>query len=139
MKYFKISMITLIVAVIANVAITIAGTNAVVKSLTLNYALDKNNSSYTGYYEKETYDYMTYKHNKSYTWLTNPCNDCIVSVRLYAENGSYSSAYLTTMNHTYTLNDNEAWAWPTRYELKLTRYDSTLLTTNHEAVWYINE
>lgn len=138
MKYFKISMITLIVAVIANVAITIAGTNAVVKSLTLNYELDKNNYSYTGYYEKENLNYMRYKHNKSYTWLTNPCNNCNIAVRIYASNGAYSNPYFTYMGNTYTLDDEEAWSWPERYELRITRYDATLLTTNHEAVWYIN-
>ncbi len=136
MKFIKYALIIFAVAVMTDVVITKAYASPT--QVTIVQELDKNNKSWTAYKTKNTSTTQTYYNDKSYTWLTNPCPDCKVAVRVYNENGDVGVTRITTTGETKSLNEPTSLSAPGNYRLAIWRYNATALSTHHQGVWKIN-
>lgn len=135
MKYIKLSLILLLLAVVTDVVVANAG--VIYQRITVIEFLKKRDVTYTKYFEKkDEYYNPSYKNELTYTGLTDPCNNCEIEVRAYEENGDQSRSIIVKMgeqkNFTGTVQNAGNW------RLSVKRYDFTLLDTNTKGYWYLN-
>ncbi len=136
MKFLKISFLTLIIAIIADMSIAFA--YSTVSGTVFSLELDKNNAEWTDYRTKNTWSTMTYEHLNSFTWLTNPCPKCKVAAKPYTENGDIGVAVVTVTGDKKGFTNPTNFQTPDNYRLNIWRFDTTLLTTYHGSQWMIN-
>lgn len=136
MKFLKYALSILAVAIITDAFI--AKAYAAPTQVAVIRELVRNNSIFTDYKTKNTWSTQTYYNSKSYTWLTNPCPNCKVSVRPYTEGGDYGTTMETTTGKTVSLNRPTSFGSPDNYRLLIWRSDTTALDTHHEGIWKIN-
>lgn len=135
MKFMKYSLIVLLISIAVESSLVFAYTSPT--STTISIELSKNTSKYTSYKTKNTYTTQSYNHTFSGTVLTSPCDSCKIMAKPYTADGDTFSGVLTTMGVTKNFPDDFS-KQPGDYRLNIWRYDSTLLTTEHTAVWTIN-
>ena len=133
MKYLKITLFILLIALISNLIIT----EAKVRSIVVSYKLEKNTPVITSKFNKTSYSVQEYENTHTSTSLHNPCKNCVISVRVYNSSTDYSTAVLTKMGHTYEVG-RTTHAVPGNHKLKIARSDKTYLNTEHSALWYID-
>ncbi len=133
MKYLKITLFILLIALISNLIIT----EAKVRSIVVSYKLEKNTPVITSKFNKSSYSVQEYENTHTSTSLHNPCKNCVISVRVYNSSTDYSTAVLTKMGHTYEVG-RTTHAVPGNHKLKIARSDKTYLNTEHSALWYID-
>lgn len=133
MKYLKISLAVLLVAIIGDIILTDAATSQILISVTLN----KKESYTTKAWEKETFAIQKYEHSTSITVLNNPCEDCEVLVQVWNSDKDWSASTITKMGNTYKVG-RTTHSVPGTHKLKIRRFDATLLKTNHIAIWHID-
>ncbi len=136
MKYLKISVSVLLLAIITN--FTIANAGVIFSRITVIEFLEKDKVNYTQYYEKNNLSYSpTYENVDTFTSLTNPCPNCKILVRALEENGDQTAGLLTVMGKKYMFLDTAP--VPGNWRLSVQRYDFTLLNTTTKGYWYLNE
>jgi len=137
MKFLKYSIIILVVAVVTNY--TLASAYASPSTVAIIVDLEKNEEQWTEYKTKTTWSTQTYEHISSITWLSNPCNDCLVRTISCQENGDCSGAVTTIAGQTRRIDNPTSINVPHNYRLNLKRDNWSALTTHHNARWNINQ
>ncbi len=134
MKFLKYALLTLILAIVTDVAFIYAAQPQVV----ISYALDKNAVQKTSYRTKDTWTAQYYENLETYTWLTNPCPNCKISAKPEDIDGNLYVGIVTSAGQKKQFTDPTTISSPNDYRLNIWRLDTTLLTTYHTAIWYIN-
>ena len=148
MKYFKLSLVILAVAIISS---SIAP-RAIVAVKKILYSVELSGDSVyksERYFPKEDGYTPKYEHNTSLTVLTNPCPKCQIQTKIFLqgkETDDTSTAVVTTMGTTATFTaasfslpfalatpENPQW-----YRINLKRFDFTILKTSHTGYLWLN-
>lgn len=135
MKYIKLSLTVLLLAIVTNFVMVKAG--VIYSRLTIIEFLTKQETNYTRYFEKNDWFVPSYENVDTFTSLTNPCPKCVILVRAHEKGGDATAGLLTKMNNTYTFSNTSP--VPGEWRLSLSRYDATLLNTTTKGYWYLNE
>lgn len=133
MKYLKVTLAVLVLAIICNATGVFATSNPIMVSLKLL----KNKDTYTSYRQKDDDTVQKYEHSWSATDITRPCPNCMVQVTLINSSGKIACtgcSVTTKMENTYSLLDST----PGRYKLRLSRQDFTIWNTDHVGTWHID-
>lgn len=133
MKYLKVTLAVLVLAIICNATGVFATSSPIMVSLKLL----KNKDTYTSYRQKDDDTVQKYKHSWSATDITRPCPNCMVQVTLINSSGKIACtgcSVTTKMENTYSLLDST----PGRYKLRLSRQDFTIWNTDHVGTWHID-
>ena len=133
MKYLKVTLAVLVLAIICNATGVFATSSPIMVSLKLL----KNKDTYTSYRQKDDDTVQKYKHSWSATDITRPCPNCMVQVTLINSSGKIACtgcSVTTKMKNTYSLLDST----PGRYKLRLSRQDFTIWNTDHVGTWHID-
>ncbi len=137
MKFLKLAVITLAVAVVTDYALTQAYTNQSGVGILLD--LVKNEHQDTSVREKTNYSTQTYENFASSTPLTSPCPKCQIATRLHCvDTGDTIGAIITVAGETKDFNINTVNQNPGNYYLEVWREDWTLLETHHSGQWMFN-
>ena len=133
MKYLKVTLAVLVLAIICNDTGVFATSSPIMVSLKLL----KNKDTYTSYRQKDDDTVQKYEHSWSATDITRPCPNCMVQVTLINSSGKIACtgcSVTTKMENTYSLLDST----PGRYKLRLSRQDFTIWNTDHVGTWHID-
>ena len=133
MKYLKVTLAVLVLAIICNATGVFATSSPIMVSLKLL----KNKDTYTIYRQKDDDTVQKYEHSWSATDITRPCPNCMVQVTLINSSGKIACtgcSVTTKMENTYSLLDST----PGRYKLRLSRQDFTIWNTDHVGTWHID-
>ncbi len=133
MKYLKVTLAVLVLAIICNATGVFATSSPIMVSLKLL----KNKDTYTSYRQKDDDTVQKYEHSWSATDITRPCPNCMVQVTLINSSGKIACtgcSVTTKMENTYSLLDST----PGRYKLRLSRQDFTIWNTDHVGTWHID-
>ena len=133
MKYLKVTLAVLLLAIICNATGVFATSSPIMVSLKLL----KNKDTYTSYRQKDDDTVQKYEHSWSATDITRPCPNCMVQVTLINSSGKIACtgcSVTTKMENTYSLLDST----PGRYKLILSRQDFTIWNTDHVGTWHID-
>lgn len=133
MKYLKVTLAVLVLAIICNATGVFATSSPIMVSLKLL----KNKDTYTSYRQKDDDTVQKYEHSWSATDITRPCPNCMVQVTLIDSSGKIACtgcSVTTKMENTYSLLDST----PGRYKLRLSRQDFTIWNTDHVGTWHID-
>ena len=133
MKYLKVTLAVLVLAIICNATGVFATSSPIMVSLKLL----KNKDTYTSYRKKDDDTVQKYEHSWSATDITRPCPNCMVQVTLINSSGKIACtgcSVTTKMENTYSLLDST----PGRYKLRLSRQDFTIWNTDHVGTWHID-
>lgn len=133
MKYLKVTLAVLVLAIICNATGVFATSSPIMVSLKLL----KNKDTYTSYRQKDDDTVQKYEHSWSATDITRPCPKCKVQVTLIntLDKIACTGCSVTTkMENTYSLLDST----PGRYKLRLSRQDFTIWNTDHVGTWHID-
>ena len=133
MKYLKVTLAVLVLAIICNATGVFATSSPIMVSLKLL----KNKDTYTSYRQKDDDTVQKYEHSWSATDITRPCPNCMVQVTLINSSGKIACtgcSVTTKMENTYSL----LYSTPGRYKLRLSRQDFTIWNTDHVGTWHID-
>ena len=133
MKYLKVTLAVLVLAIICNATGVFATSSPIMVSLKLL----KNKDTYTSYRQKDDDTVQKYEHSWSATDITRPCPNCMVQVTLINSSGKIACtgcSVTTKMENTYSLLDST----PGRYKLRLSRKDFNIWNTDHVGTWHID-
>ncbi len=133
MKYLKVTLAVLVLAIICNATGVFATSSPIMVSLKLL----KNKDTYTSYRQKDDDTVQKYEHSWSATDITRPCPNCMVQVTLINSSRKIACtgcSVTTKMENTYSLLDST----PGRYKLRLSRQDPTIWNTDHVGTWHID-
>ena len=133
MKYLKVTLAVLVLAIICNATGVFATSSPIMVSLKLL----KNKDTYTSYRQKDDDTVQKYEHSWSATDITRPCPNCMVQVTLINSSGKIACtgcSVTTKMENTYSLLDST----PGRYKLRLSRQDFTIWNTDHVGTRHID-
>ena len=133
MKYLKVTLAVLVLAIICNAT----GVFAISSPIMVSLKLLKNKDTYTSYRQKDDDTVQKYEHSWSATDITRPCPNCMVQVTLINSSGKIACtgcSVTTKMENTYSLLDST----PGRYKLRLSRQDFTIWNTDHVGTWHID-
>lgn len=133
MKYLKVTLAVLVLAIICNATGVFATSSPIMVSLKHL----KNKDTYTSYRQKDDDTVQKYEHSWSATDITRPCPNCMVQVTLINSSGKIACtgcSVTTKMENTYSLLDST----PGRYKLRLSRQDFTIWNTDHVGTWHID-
>ncbi len=133
MKYLKVTLAVLVLAIICNATGVFATSSPIMVSLKLL----KNKDTYTSYRQKDDDTVQKYEHSWSATDITRPCPKCKVQVTLIntLDKIACTGCSVTTkMENTYSLLNST----PGRYKLRLSRQDPTIWNTDHVGTWHID-
>ena len=133
MKYLKVTLAVLVLAIICNAT----GVFATSSPRMVSVKLLKNKDTYTSYRQKDDDTVQKYEHSWSATDITRPCPNCMVQVTLINSSGKIACtgcSVTTKMENTYSLLDST----PGRYKLRLSRQDFTIWNTDHVGTWHID-
>lgn len=133
MKYLKVTLAVLVLAIICNATGVFATSSPIMVSLKLL----KNKDTYTSYRQKDDDTVQKYEHSWSATDITRPCPKCKVQVTLIntLDKIACTGCSVTTkMENTYSLLNST----PGRYKLRLSRQDFTIWNTDHVGTWHID-
>lgn len=133
MKYLKVTLAVLVLAIICNDTGVFATSSPIMVSLKLL----KNKDTYTSYRQKDDDTVQKYEHSWSATDITRPCPKCKVQVTLIntLDKIACTGCSVTTkMENTYSLLNST----PGRYKLRLSRQDFTIWNTDHVGTWHID-
>ena len=133
MKYLKVTLAVLVLAIICNATGVFATSSPIMVSLKLL----KNKDTYTSYRQKDDDTVQKYEHSWSATDITRPCPNCMVQLTLINSSGKIACtgcSVTTKMENTYSLLDST----PGRYKLRLSRQDFTIWNTDHVGTWHID-
>ena len=133
MKYLKVTLAVLVLAIICNATGVFATSSPIMVSLKLL----KNKDTYTSYRQKDDNTVQKYEHSWSATDITRPCPNCRVQVTLINSSGKIACtgcSVTTKMENTYSLLNN----MPGKYKLRLSRQDPTIWNTDHVGTWHID-
>lgn len=133
MKYLKVTLAVLVLAIICNATGVFATSSPIMVSLKLL----KNKDTYTSYRQKDDDTVQKYEHSWSATDITRPCPNCMVQVTLIDSSGKIACtgcSVTTKIENTYSLLDST----PGRYKLRLSRQDFTIWNTDHVGTWHID-
>lgn len=133
MKYLKVTLAVLVLAIICNATGVFATSSPIMVSLKLL----KNKDTYTSYSQKDDDTVQKYEHSWSATDITRPCPNCMVQVTLINSSGKIACtgcSVTTKMENTYSLLDST----PGKYKLRLSRQDFTIWNTDHVGTWHID-
>lgn len=128
MKFLKLSLIALIVAIAVDFSLVYAYSSP--SQSLISMELNNNDSKNTSFITKNVEKLQRYKSTSNITWLNNPCTDCKTATTLYGSN-----TLTMTMGNTKTFNDYSYFLGD--YRLTIKRSDVTLLTTSHIGTWYV--
>ena len=129
MKIVKYALLTLLIAVITDIAIVLAYASP--PSYNLIPTLIKNNSQYTPWLTKNVEKVQKYKNISSITPMTNPCTNCKIATSLTGSNTIFSK--MGEMK-----NFNELSYFAADYRIMIKRSDITAFNTYHSGTWYVN-
>lgn len=133
MKYLKVTLAVLVLAIICNAT----GVFAISNPIMISFSLSGNKSKETSYRIKEDTTRQKYEHSWSATDITRPCPNCRVQVTLINTSGKIACtgcSVTTKMENTYSLLNN----MPGKYKLRLSRQDPTIWNTDHVGTWHID-
>lgn len=133
MKYLKVTLAVLVLAIICNATGVFATSSPIMVSLKLL----KNKDTYTSYRQKDDDTVQKYEHSWSATDITRPCPKCKVQVTLIntLDKIACTGCSVTTkMENIYSLLNST----PGRYKLRLSRQDPTIWNTDHVGTWHID-
>lgn len=133
MKYLKVTLAVLVLAIICNDTGVFATSSPIMVSLKLL----KNKDTYTSYRQKDDDTVQKYEHSWSATDITRPCPKCKVQVTLIntLDKIACTGCSVTTkMENTYSLLNST----PGKYKLRLSRQDFTIWNTDHVGTWHID-
>ena len=133
MKYLKVTLAVLVLAIICNATGVFATSSPIMVSLRLSGIRDTD----TSYRQKDDNTVQKYEHSWSASDKTRPCPDCMVQVTLINSSGKIACtgcSVTTKMENTYSLLDST----PGRYKLRLSRHDFTIWNTDHVGTWHID-
>lgn len=133
MKYLKVTLAVLVLAIICNATGVFATSSPIMVSLKLL----KNKDTYTSYRQKDDDTVQKYEHSWSATDITRPCPKCKVQVTLIntLDKITCTGCSVTTkMENTYSLLNST----PGKYKLRLSRQDPTIWNTDHVGTWHID-
>lgn len=133
MKYLKVMLAVLVLAIICNAT----GVFATSSPIMVSFSLSGNKSKETSYRIKEDTTNQKYEHSWSATDITRPCPNCRVQVTLINTSGKIACtgcSVTTKMENTYSLLNN----MPGKYKLRLSRQDPTIWNTDHVGTWHID-
>lgn len=133
MKYLKVTLAVLVLAIICNATGVFATSSPIMVSLKLL----KNKDTYTSYRQKDDDTVQKYEHSWSATDITRPCPKCKVQVTLIntLDKIACTGCSVTTkMENTYSLLNST----PGKYKLRLSRQDFTIWNTDHVGTWHID-
>ena len=133
MKYLKVMLAVLVLAIICNAT----GVFATSSPIMVSFSLSGNKSKETSYGIKEDTTNQKYEHSWSATDITRPCPNCRVQVTLINTSGKIACtgcSVTTKMENTYSLLNN----MPGKYKLRLSRQDPTIWNTDHVGTWHID-
>lgn len=133
MKYLKVTLAVLVLAIICNATGVFATSSPIMASLKLL----KNKDTYTSYRQKDDDTVQKYEHSWSATDITRPCPKCKVQVTLIntLDKIACTGCSVTTkMENTYSLLNST----PGKYKLRLSRQDPTIWNTDHVGTWHID-
>ena len=136
MKFIKIAFFTLLFAVVTDMVLVSAYPSPV--GTGYSFDLDKNKAQWTSYRTKDTWSVQTYENLSALTILTNPCPNCQIAAKLFTESGDSGVAVITKPGQTKQFIDPTAFSSPGNYRVNVWRFDATLLTTHHTAMWMMN-
>ncbi len=145
MKFLKYAGIALLVAVITDFSIAAAYPSPSATVTGIAQLPSNKDFVYTIWLTKNKDGLQKYLNRVTYTWLTDPCKDCIIGTKPSNEYGVTWEAITTKMGEEQAFTSNIATVMhepfgPTynNYRLGMFRVDYTLLTTNHGGTWTIN-
>lgn len=133
MKYLKVTLAVLVLAIICNATGVFATSSPIMVSLKLL----KNKDTYTSYRQKDDDTVQKYEHSWSASDKTRPCPKCKVQVTLIntLDKIACTGCSVTTkMENTYSLLNST----PGKYKLRLSRQDPTIWNTDHVGTWHID-
>ena len=134
MKLLKYALLTLLVAIVTDGIVTYAVSTS---SVFGSYELSGNSQLVGNYAEKEYAGQQKYTNQKTYTALTNPCENCHVTVIVENSEGADSGGITLASGETGYFNNTATYVTG-NYRLKLRRVEASLLTTSNYYQWYIN-
>lgn len=134
MKLLKFSMLILMIASICECFIVLAYPSP--SGTGYSFDLKKNQSQYTDYRTKVNTRRQRYNNVGSNTWLTTPCNDCVILTAPTTEDGAIFPGTTTVAGEEKELSYLADLLG--NYRLQVSRYDFTTLTTHHSGFWTMN-
>ncbi len=141
MKFFKYTIISLFVALILNATLTAFAADypAPPTMSTGVKQISVGGGFWTRYLTKNTWTIQKYYNYYTATVLTVPCPNCKIAAKPRDIDNDVYSSIVTQMGETDSFNRPTHINSPDIYQLYISRYDFTLLTTDHAGIWIINE
>ena len=133
MKYLKVTLAVLVLAIICNATGIFATSSPIMVSLSLS----GNKSKETSYRIKEDNTSQKYEHSWSASTIHRPCKTCYVLTEIIDTSGKIACggcSWATVMGETHTFPTSKTG----KYKLRLSRQDPTIWTTDHVGTWHID-
>lgn len=133
MKYLKVTLAVLVLAIICNAT----GVFATSSPIMVSFSLSGNKSKETSYRIKEDTTNQKYEHSWSASTIHRPCDTCYVLTEIINTSGKIACggcSWATIMGETHTFPTST----PGKYKLRLSRQDPTIWNTDHVGTWHID-
>ena len=133
MKFVKYACLTLITAVVLDMALVFAYDAPA--GVGLSFTLSGNTAQYSSTKTKTDYSYQKYENIGSHTAISSPCTSCQIASTMYMNGSATGGTIITVAGQIKKFDGNSA--SPDDYKVKVKRYDATLLSTSHTSFWTI--
>jgi len=133
MKYLKVMLAVLVLAIICNAT----GVFAISNPIMISFSLSGNKSKETSYRIKEDTTRQKYEHSWSASTINRPCETCYVLTEIINTSGKIACdgcSWATVMGETHTFPTSTTG----KYKLRLSRQDPTIWNTDHVGTWHID-
>lgn len=129
MKFIKLSLIVLLVAICTDMCLTYAKYDVYTY-----FEISAGGSDTSATWYKEDESNQTYTNDNTETTITKPCSNCKIGVRGYSNSYGSTTTGVAKMGQTVYLENS---GYKDYYYLKATRIDTTLVKTKTGGTWHI--